>query len=364
MTANTDGGPGATMRCVWGLLGLFFTFITGKVLLADVQTYADLGTDHLLTIGALVGAIVSGVFFGPLLRRAKVIAALGLALSFSAATVYCLIGSAGRGDELAYEKNAEARKTNETRARYMRDRDEAKRRWATAQDAEAAECASGVAQKCKGRQATTAQTRQAFEIADILVRQSGPEARENGKLQRASELWVLARGGEVKDAEKALALLWPFLPPAICELLSIIFWHQCLSFRHKWQWRFPNWRAAALPDFPRLPSPTVTDAVTVPVTAQTTVANGVSAAPVSSFQSETEKPTPSYLKAKKKRPTDVQLVLGVLEEARRPLSNDEVAAALMCSKGEASKRVANCGGMVVIRRNGRHHAIAPNYRMV
>jgi hypothetical protein len=359
MTANTDGGPGATMRCVWGLLGLFFTFITGKVLLADVQTYADLGTDHLLTIGALVGAIVSGVFFGPLLRRAKVIAALGLALSFSAATVYCLIGSAGRGDELAYEKNAEARKTNETRARYMRDRDEAKRRWATAQDAEAAECASGVAQKCKGRQATTAQTRHAFEIADILVRQSGPEARENGKLQRASELWVLARGGDVKDAEKALALLWPFLPPAICELLSIIFWHQCLQFRHKWQWRLPNWRAAALPDFPRLPSPTVTDAVTVPVTAQTTVATPEQAvvSPVSRVATATvRKPRP-----KRKRPTDVQLMHEAIENLGGVAhSQNHLADYWAVSKGEVAKRVEACGDFLNVRRVGRCHEIRIN----
>ena len=352
MTANTDGGPGATMRCVWGLLGLFFTFITAKVLLADVSGYADLRTDHLLTIGALVGAIVSGVFFGPLLRRAKVIAALGLALSFSAATVYCLIGSAGRGDELAYEKNAEARKTNETRARYMRDRDEAKRRWATAQDAEAAECATGVATKCKGRQATTAQTRSAFEIADILVRQAGPEAREDGKLRRAAELWVLARGGDVEAAQKGLALLWPFLPPAICELLSIIFWHQCLARKNKWDWQLPNWRAAELPKVLTLPPPMPAFASQSTVATPATVVSPVSQVATTTVR----KPRP-----KRKRPTDVQLMHEAIENLGGVAhSQNHLADYWAVSKGEVAKRVEACGDFLNVRRVGRCHEIRIN----
>lgn len=352
MTATTtEGGPGAIMRCVWGALGLFFTFITAKVLLADVSTYDDFKTDHLLTIGALTGAVVAGVFFGPMLRRGRVIAAVGLGLSFSAATVYCLIGSAGRGDELAYEKNAEARKINETRLRYERDREEAKKRWETAMTAEAAECATGFANRCKGRQAVTAQARKDFEVATILVNDAKPEARENGKLRRAAELWTLSRGGDIKDAEKALALLWPFLPPAICELLSIIFWHQALAQRHKWSWSFqlPEWRRSNPLIMLPAPSPVVS-----------TYTPTVSDSPVAEF------PTPSkaYVQAKKSKPTDAQMVLDALERAGRPLSNDELAEQQGVSKGESSKRLRNCGNTVVVKRVGKCYAVTPNFMMV
>ena len=348
MTATTDGGPGATMRGIWGALGLFFTFITAKVLLADVTSYTDLKTDHLLTVGALVGAVVAGVFFGPLLRRGKVIAALGLALSFSAATVYCLIGSAGRGDELAYEKNAEARKTNEIRKRYERDRTEAKARWDTALASEADECKSGPGIRCKGRAAFTAQARSAFEVADLLVRQAGPEAREDGKLRRAAELWVLARGGDVEAAQKGLALLWPFLPPAICELLAIIFWHQALARKHAWTWQLPNWQPRR--EYPRLPSPTVTDAV--PVTAQTTVASVV-ADPVSVSGN---RPKP-----KRQRPTDIKLVHDAIERLGGVAeSQDQLAEAMLCHKSEAHKRIQACGDFVVVEKVGKCNRVRIN----
>ena len=66
----------------------------------EVHSIADLSAEHLLTIGAVVGAIAAGIFFWQMLWSCKFGAALGLGIAFAAATTYCLIGSAGRGDEV------------------------------------------------------------------------------------------------------------------------------------------------------------------------------------------------------------------------------------------------------------------------
>ena len=87
-----------------------------------MHSVTDLTADHLLTIGAIVGAIAAGHFFWHMLWSCKFGAALGLGIAFTAATTYCLIGSAGRGDEATFEKNAAARQINEDRERFMRDR--------------------------------------------------------------------------------------------------------------------------------------------------------------------------------------------------------------------------------------------------
>lgn len=55
---------------------------------------------------------------------------------------------------------------------------------------------------------------------------------------------------------------------------------------------------------------------------------------------------------------DGQLVVAALKAAGRPCSNDELAAAMGCHKGEASKRVAGLAGVVRKVRQGRHVAIS------
>jgi len=207
------------------VLGTFFAGLTGRVLLWEVHSIADLTADHLLTIGAVVGAIAAGNVFWVMLRSCKFGAALGLGIAFAAATTYCLIGSAGRGDEAAFEKNAAARQINEDRERFQRDRTEAKSRYQAAMDAETAECNSGQGSKCIVKRAITAERRSDFEVADLLVRQAKSEQRENGKLKRAAELVAFFGGIDLATAERALSLLWPFIPPLVCELLTIVFLH-------------------------------------------------------------------------------------------------------------------------------------------
>ena len=323
MKATTHDDPTATARLVWGALGVFFAFITARTLLADVRAFAELRSDHLMTIGAMVGAVAAGIYFGPMLKAGKLLTAVGLAIAFTAATVFCLIGSAGRGDELAYKQNADARKVNEDRERYLRDRTEANGRWQAAVDAETAECAGGDGPKCKAKRKTTEQRRSEFEVADILVRQAQPEARENGKLKRAAEIVALVRGGNVAAAEHALALLWPFLPPSICEILSIIFLHQALVPRRR---RKVAEQLAA----------TVESAATLPATVA--------------------QPLPVV---RMSRAQVLELVRAHLADATLP-SQCELARQTGVNKGTISKwlRDWECAGLISRTRDGRSNVIA------
>jgi hypothetical protein len=98
ITRPARGQPGLVVRLIYLVLGAFFAALTARVLLWEVHRIADLTADHLLSIGAIVGAIAAGVFFWHMLWSCKFGAALGLGIAFAAATTYCLIGSAGRGD--------------------------------------------------------------------------------------------------------------------------------------------------------------------------------------------------------------------------------------------------------------------------
>ena len=222
---STTDGPSRTTRVVWLGLGGFFAALTARVLLWDVGSVQAISPEHLLTIGALAGAVSSGVFFAPMLKALKFGNALGLGVAFTAATVYCLIGSAGRGDETTYTKNAEVRQQHDDRARAQRSLDEAKTRYSTALEAETGECASGSGGRCRARRETTERMRIEREAAEINLRQLPPEGRENGKLKRAAELIAFFGRVDQAVAERGLALTWPFIPPLVCELLTIVFLH-------------------------------------------------------------------------------------------------------------------------------------------
>lgn len=61
---------------------------------------------------------------------------------------------------------------------------------------------------------------------------------------------------------------------------------------------------------------------------------------------------------RQRSPGDRATVVAALQAAGRPLSNDELAAAMGCHKGEASKRVARLAGVVRKVHVGRHVAIS------
>ena len=222
---TTKHGPSHTTRAVWLGLGAFFAGLTARVLLWDVGSLQGLAPEHVLTVGALVGAIASGVYFGQMLRGLKIGAAAGLGTAFVAATVYCLIGSAGRGDEQAALKNEAVEAAQAVRDRAVRTRDEAKARYHQALDDELFECKTGKGAKCKSLRELTPQRREDMELAERTLSSLKPAGQVNGKLKRAAELVAFFVTGDQAMAEKGLALLWPFIPPLVCELLTIVFLH-------------------------------------------------------------------------------------------------------------------------------------------
>ena len=256
MQITTHHGPTTTARIVYGGLGAFFVGVTLCVLLADLASLWALSTGHLMTVAALVGAITSGLFFGPTLRKGHLLTACGLALAFSGATTYCVVSSAGRADDAAYEANAKARDVNAERARYQRDLAEAKGRYNSALTAETAECSGGDGGKCKAKRTLTAQARSAVEVATIMVANAKPEAREDGKLVRASQVFAMATGYSEETSLRGFKLTWPFLPPLVCELLAIIFVHKAFAHRRR-QPSATQDRAATLPSPPGQPLATI-----------------------------------------------------------------------------------------------------------
>jgi hypothetical protein len=258
-----------------------------------------------------------------MLRACKLLTALGLGIAFSAATVYCLIGSAGRDDEAAFVKNAGARQANADRQRAQRNQAEAKKRYDAALKAEEEECASGAGSRCTAKRETTKLRRSDLEVAEILLRQQPLEQRENGKLKRAAGLIVFFGGRDQADAERGLALVWPFIPPLVCELLTIVFLH--LGFG---------------------------------VSGVTPAVRGDKQSP---DRSELEPKAPDRSEFKTARsttqqqlpPGDGQLVLDALAAAGRPLNNNELAAAMGVHKGEATKRRRKVEHLLKAERAGR-----------
>ena len=393
-----------TIRSWSGLgAGVTFTLVTAWVLLEDVYHGAPLNSKHIMTAAVLGGTIYYGHKVWPQLRMWRIPSAVFCIALFVAGTVTCVLMSAGRNAETVVNKVLVAQSSNTDRAELQRvaaeareayqrvmdgeDRSlkEARMRYDSALKAEDDECKTGQGSRCLSRRNVTAErrkdvesaegVRQAMidrrradlEAAEAKLRQAPPTKVANADIKASATLLSKLPYVSLGEAEleALLQLFYPFSQSLFCEIaaicgFSIGFGHAPRSDR-----RVANGQRW-------LPSPSVTDAVTVTVTEPSTVPmtvnTGVSE-PVATPASVSEplsfqQPTPAYLKAKKKKPTDVQLVLDALERAGKPVSNDELAALLACSKAESSKRVSNCGDAIVIGRNGRCYAIQPNYRMV
>jgi hypothetical protein len=191
-------------------------------------------------------------------------------------------------------------------------------------DAETQECSGGAGQKCISKRATTKERRSDYEVAELLVRQQKAEARENGKLKRAAELIAFFGRVEQATAEKGLALLWPFIPPLVCELLTIVFLH--LAF-----------------------------AVTVPRRREAANLSGAGSPETFAGKLSSKGFRAARIAGNARQPAsdDLDAVLAALRDLRRPASNAELAAIMGCSEGEASKRAKACGGAIVKERDGR-----------
>src|SRR5262245_6653901 len=68
----------------WGTtaLGSAFAAVIGYVLLADVKSFGDLATDHVMSAAVLVGTIAAGHFVTGQFAKRNFLAVIGLSLGF------------------------------------------------------------------------------------------------------------------------------------------------------------------------------------------------------------------------------------------------------------------------------------------
>lgn len=357
------------------LLGLLCAAGTAYVLFWHVKSFSDITTNHVLIALALVCALGAGHYFWQALRQWQVFASIGFGILFLAGTGVCAIISAGRGAETLLDRQAQVRHADGARLNHERmvleaksDRDAAKvaadisetdskAKAIVAADA----CKAGKLCKLNNITAAHADVKakdmfKRYEQADARywqlvaqLDQHKPTLPANVELRNAAKIWSLLTGIDETRSNEGLELLWPFLLSFLTELGTIVFLNYGLhSERRASVFQLPK-LPAALPVFD-------TPSASVPVSPANFSVSGAE-------EIQTQPPA-TYFRAKKQRPTDVQLVLSALERTPRPVSNDELAELLQCSKSESSKRVANCGDAVVVRRNGRYLAISPNYQMV
>lgn len=352
-------------------LGVLCAAGTAYVLFWHVKSLSDVTTNHILIALALVCALGAGHYFWQALRQWQVFASIGFGILFLAGTGVCAIISAGRGAETLLDRQAQVRHADGARLNHERmvleakaDRDAAKTAADTAEvDSKAKAvvaadaCKAGKLCRLNNLTAGNADTKakdmfKRYEQADARywqlvaqLDQHKPILPANVELRNAAKIWSLLTGTDETRSNEGLELLWPFLLSFLTELGTIVFLNY--GFGHE--------RKVPVFQLPNLPAP-------LPVFDVQPVNVGVSS--VSDAEGIPTQPPATYFRAKKQRPTDVQLVLSALERTPRAVSNDELAVLLGCSKSESSKRVSNCGDAVVVRRNGRYLAISPNYQMV
>lgn len=213
------------------LLGIIFAGVTGYVLLEDVFHGAPVTVPHLLTAVAIIGTIAAGHMIVPQVATGKLVAAFGLLVLFLAGTAYTVISAGARNAEVQAVKAAKVRQVNTDRADVEKQITEARRRHREAEDAAAAECATGKKGKCEGRQATVTERASHLAILEARLERVGPTQTENAGYHHAAETFTRFLPGDASKIEQDLVLIMPFLLVLICEWGTLVFWSVGLGHR-------------------------------------------------------------------------------------------------------------------------------------
>ncbi len=232
MKAHTIKSPGALA------LGLFFALVTGVTILKDVvMDSAQFNLVHLQALAAMVAAIAAGHYIIPTIKQKRVLAPIGLALVFVAATGYVVVSAGARNAETAGVKaqaiearNAERASAREVFAKAEAETIAAKAAAASAIKDAAVECATGRKGKCLGKEAT----REAAK--DDLAKAKDAETLARGKMlmlgvdespfegyHHAARTFEALGIGQTATTEAKLELLMPFALVLISELATLIF---------------------------------------------------------------------------------------------------------------------------------------------
>jgi hypothetical protein len=292
---------GAEGRALAIAAGCVFMAGALYILLEDVVKTGNWTMEHAITVITLLGTIA----VGHLAETSRgLLAKLGFSALFLAGTALTVYTSVGRQAELTDTRVLSAQATNSAIAGKQTDLAKARLRFDQA-NAQAEKEMTG--EQCGRRcqdwklRATEVQAHIGRLEADIMA--LGPQKPVTAKADKMAKVLALF-GWPDAPAKAALMLVEPFAYALFFELGSI------LSFGYGFH---PCSRSRPAKKEP-----------------------------------ETE---PEKVPAKN-RPDHP--VLRVLHSSRRPLTNDELAAAMGVSKGEASKRRAEVATLLREKRSGRH----------
>lgn len=246
MQSVTQGTPRVQVRFLPLALGIFFAAVTARVIFDDVWQGAEITTNHILSVAALVAAIASGNVLASAARDREWFTAAALAVIFFAATTFVVVSAGSRNAgtvETAQKANHFAA---DERSRLVNLRGAAERRLATCPagtakgdagvtcgllDAVAAECATGGGTRCDGRRATVAVQQALVAAYAARLDVAAPTRAKGIDYAHAARViaalpFVTANANAIEDR---LTLLLPFALALIVEIGTITYLHRAFS---------------------------------------------------------------------------------------------------------------------------------------
>lgn len=227
-------------------LGAFFAGVTLFILFSDVWRGAELTTNHILSLAALVAALASGHMALPYLFSRQIISGVVLCVLSISSTTYVVVSAGSRNADQEQFAERQSKINDTERARFSKMRREAEiilnscakgtpKRFRGVRcglrDAMVRECASGRAKRCEGKSYSVETYTAAIEGYDAKI--SDLKASKGGKYLYAAR--ALAALPFVHDTpenlETRLKLLMPFVAVLLSEIGTITFLHIGLGRR-------------------------------------------------------------------------------------------------------------------------------------
>jgi len=306
----------------------FFTGVMGYVLFQDViyGGLATINSSHVLTLGAIVAAIASGLTFWPALTDRQLILAVALIFLNVASVGYIVVGSGSRNAETAENKTAMIAEANRLREEEQKQLEKSLAMLKREQAELAKECRTGKGSKCKGSKESVAVYERAVEGSRAALARLGPPRSAEGGYDRAAKLFAMMPGISASEEriKEQLTQLIPFVAVLISELAVIIFWKLGLTF---------EWKMLTVSE------------IETPVFTREIDGNR-----------EIEKSTLTKSRPFVYRESEHE-VIEALRRSATPLSNRDLALALGCSEAEASRRWREVRERLEVRREGKFLAL-------
>jgi hypothetical protein len=317
------------------LVGGAFLAGTSFVLFGDVWAGAPLTGSHVMTGLALLGATAAGHSIVIRFREGRYMLMAGLILLACASLGYVATMSGARNAEHLVVKSDRIKGANALRSDALTRLASERERLEDLRSDARRECRTGLGPKCKGANESASRQEAVVSGLELKTERLGSSETPNAGYRQAAEAISLLRlsSRSVDDLEKVLVVLMPWLAVLIAELGAIVFLSAALGHEVR------PVKTVSLP----------------PATRQPVSVSGPAFALVSG--AETEKLRNFAGNSNVVRFPGRHPVVAALE-AGPVSSNDELAARMNCTKGEASKRWREVEHLLDVQRNGKTLRIA------